>query len=291
MVSSEPVRLSLSTGAEVQALVKSQGSAGRPKCLLLHGNPGSLSDWQAVVAELSAVADVAAIDLPGFGQSPRSSLDPDSMSLARLAEHAMAVADALDWREPFFIVGHSHGGGVAQAAAVRYPDRIAGVVLVATLGGAVHSNYRLLALPGAAFVAGVAGRLFGSRALRPLSRWLLRGVMKDFFAPETAPAAKADRELALLAARPEVLLSMVHVAQGRPCQQLLTAAPGIRCPVLFLHGDADALVPARCARVLHDRIHAAGGRTEFRLLPAAGHMLLHFQAVQVGASIVRFVKP
>jgi pimeloyl-ACP methyl ester carboxylesterase len=283
------VRLSLSTGAEVQALVRSHGTAARPKCLLLHGNPGSLSDWQHVVAELSAVADVAAIDLPGFGQSPRSSLDPDCMSLARLAEHAVAVADALDWRQPFFIVGHSHGGGVAQAAAARHPERVAGVVLVATLGGAVHPSYRLLALPGAAFAVGMAGRLFGCRALRPLSRWVMRRAMKDFFAPEKASATKADSELALFAARPEVLLSMVQVAQGQPCAQLLAAAPGIRCPVLFLHGDADALVPARCARVLHERIREAGGRTEFRLLAGSGHMLLHFQAAQVGASIARFV--
>jgi pimeloyl-ACP methyl ester carboxylesterase len=241
------------------------------------------------MAQLSSVADVAAIDLPGFGQSPRSSLDPDCLTLARLADHAVAVADALAWREPFFIVGHSHGGGVAQAAAVRHPQRVAGLVLVATLGGAVHLSYRLLALPGAAVVAGVAGRLFGTRALRPLSRWVMRGVLKDIFSPEKASAAKADHELALFAARPEVLLSMVHVAQGRPCAQLLAAAADIRCPVLFLHGEADALVPARCARVVHDRIAQAGGRTEFRSLPASGHMLLHFQAAEVSASIARFV--
>ena len=241
------------------------------------------------MAELSAVADTVAIDLPGFGQSPRASLDPDCMTLARLADHAVAVADALGWREPFFIVGHSHGGGVAQIAAVRHPERVAGVVLVASLGGAVHSSYRLLALPGAAFVAGMAGRLFGSPALRPLSGWLMRNVLKDIFTPEEVSSAKADSELNLLAARPEVLLSMVHVAKGRPCAQLLAAAPDIRCPVLFLHGDADALVPARYARVLHDRIRDAGGRTEFQLLPASGHMLLYFQAAQVSARIARFV--
>jgi pyruvate dehydrogenase E2 component (dihydrolipoamide acetyltransferase) len=288
-VSSETVRLSLSTGAEVHALVLGSDAAHRPKCLLLHGNPRSLSDWEPVMAELSPVADVAAIDLPGFGQSPRSSRDPDCMTLARLAEHAVAVADALGWHEPFFIVGHSHGGGVAQAAAVRYPQRVAGVVLVATLGGAVHSSYRLLAVPGAAGVVGVAGRLFGWSALRPLNRWLMRQILKAIFAPEKVPKSKADHELTLFAARPEVLLSMVHVAQGRPCEHLLAAAPGIRCPVLFLHGDADALVPARCARVLHDRIRDAGGRTEFQLLPAAGHMLLYFQAAQVSARIARFV--
>lgn len=288
-MSSEPVRLSLKTGAEVHALVQSSGGARRPKCLLLHGNPRSLSDWGRVMTELSPVADVAAIDLPGFGQSARASLDPGCMTLARLAEHAVAVADALKWHEPFFIVGHSHGGAVAQVAAVRHPQRIAGVVLLATLGGAVHLSYRLLALPGAATAAGLAGRLFGSSALVPLSRWLVRSVLKNIFAPERVAASTVDRELGLLANRPEVLLSMVHVAHGRPCSQLLAAARDIRCPVLFLHGEADALVPARCARVLHDRIRAAGGRTEFQLLPASGHMLLHFQAAQVGAHIARFV--
>lgn len=288
-MSSEQTRLSLATGTEVRALVQRSGVAGAPKCLLLHGNPGSLGDWQAVMAELSRVADVAAIDLPGFGQSPRSSPDAECVSLDRLAEHALAVADALCWREPFFIVGHSHGGGVAQAAAVRYPERVAGLVLVATLGGAVHFSYRLLALPGAEVVVGVAGRLFGSGALRPLNRWVMRRALKDIFSPERAPVAKVDSELNLFAARPEVLLTMVQVAHGRPCAQLLAAAPDICCPVLFLHGDADALVPARCARVLHDRISDAGGRTQFQLLPGAGHMLSHFQAAQVGASIARFL--
>jgi pimeloyl-ACP methyl ester carboxylesterase len=157
------------------------------------------------------------------------------------------------------------------------------------LGGAVHSGYRLLALPGAAGVVGMAGRLFGWSALRPLNRGLMRQILKAIFAPEKVPKSTADHELTLFAARPEVLLSMVHVAQGRPCEHLLAAASGIRCPVLFLHGDADALVPARCARVLHDRIRDAGGRTEFQLLPAAGHMLHYFQAAQVSASIARFV--
>jgi pimeloyl-ACP methyl ester carboxylesterase len=38
-------------------------------------------------------------------------------------------------------VGHSHGGGVAQAAAARYPERVAGLVLIGTLGAPVHGSF------------------------------------------------------------------------------------------------------------------------------------------------------
>jgi pimeloyl-ACP methyl ester carboxylesterase len=285
----EERRLSLATGAEVQAALWGAGASARPKCLLLHGNPGSLVDWQRVAAGLAATAEVVAIDLPGFGRSPRTGAEQATMTLDRLAEHVVAAADALSWREPFFVVGHSHGGGVAQTLAVQHAPRIAGIALVASLGAPAHASYRLLSLPGAATVAGAAGRLFGSHALRPLSRGLMRLVLKDIFAPERAPAAKVAAELEAFAARPELLLSMVQVARGRPCDQLAARAPQIRCPVLFVHGASDALVPPACARAIHERIVAAGGRSQFRELPGAGHMLIDFQAAEVVDSLARFV--
>jgi pyruvate dehydrogenase E2 component (dihydrolipoamide acetyltransferase) len=279
----------LSTGTEVRALVQGSGDDAKPKCLLLHGNPGSLLDWQRVVAELSQVAAVAAIDLPGFGQSPRPGVGAECLSLDRLAEHALASAEALGWREPFFIVGHSHGGGVAQVAAVRHPAKIAGLVLVATLGAPAHRTYRLLALPGAAAVMRFAGRMFRNRALRPLSRQVMRGALRDIFSPERASPAKVDEQLQFFAERPEVLSSMAHVALGRPCAQLAAGAHDIRCPVLFLHGQDDALVPPRFARAIHDRITEAGGRSQFQLLAGSGHMLIDFQAGQVARGITGFL--
>jgi pimeloyl-ACP methyl ester carboxylesterase len=103
------------------------------------------------------------------------------------------------------------------------------------------------------------------------------------------PAARIDRELAVLSARPEILLSMVHVALGHPCQQLRDSAPRICCPTLFLHGREDALVPIEYARAIHDGILGAGGRSEFRLLASAGHMLLDYQAAEVAEAIDQFL--
>jgi pimeloyl-ACP methyl ester carboxylesterase len=119
-----------------------------------------------------------------------------------------------------------------------------------------------------------------------LNRRILYGVMKDIFSPEPVPAEKLERELAQFVARPEILLSMVHVARGRPCEQLCDSAPKIRCPTLFLHGQNDALVPACCARSVHELILQAGGRSRFQLVPGAGHMLIHYQASELASVIL-----
>jgi pimeloyl-ACP methyl ester carboxylesterase len=283
----DTVRLKLEAGNEVEAFVltRSDGSK-RPKCLLLHGNPGSLLDWEQIVPRLAEAADVAVVDLPGFGKSPRGGPGAAFLSLDRHADCAISVATALDWRKPFFLVGHSHGAGVAQVVAARYPERVAGLALVSSLGAPAHGSYRLLSLPGAAVFARVAGRMFRSRLLRGLNRIILEAAMTDIFWPEPVPAETLERELALFASRPEILLSMVQVALGRPCAKLWQSAPQIRCPTLFLHGSKDALVPARCARAIHDRILTAGGRAQFQLVPGAGHMPLQFQAIELVERIV-----
>jgi len=288
MPASALMRLRLETGNEVEALVRiADGGRNRPKCLLLHGNPGSLADWARVVSRLSGSTDVAAIDLPGFGKSLRTDHTPESLGLDRLAAHAVGAADALGWREPILLVGHSHGGGVAQVVAARYPERVAGLVLIGTLGAPAHRSYRLLSLPGAAGAARLVGRMLASERCRPLTRAILARVMADIFSPERVPAARLERELAVLSSRPETLVSMVHVTLGRPCAKLWASAPSIRCPTLFLHGEADALVPARCATSIHERIVDAGGRSHFQLVPGAGHMLIDYQAAEVADTILR----
>jgi pimeloyl-ACP methyl ester carboxylesterase len=283
-------QLRLETGNEVEAFVRIEADgANRPKCLLLHGNPGCLLDWEHLVPRVSTVADIAAIDMPGFGKSRRARSNPESLSLDRLADQAILTADALGWSDPVFLFGHSHGGGVAQAAAARYPDRVAGLVLIGTLGAPGHGSYRLLSLPGAPALARVAGKMFCSQRLGPLNRTILQSVLFNLFSPEAVPSRKLDSELALLASHPEILVSMVHASLGYPCAQLFDCAPDIRCPALFLHGREDAVVPARCARAIHERIVNAGGKSQFHLLPGAGHMLIDYQATDLATLILRWL--
>jgi len=282
----DAVRLRLATGSEVTAYVRVAGDGTpRPKCLLIHGNPGCLLDWSELVPQLFAFADLAACDLPGFGQSARSAPGPASLSLERLAAETVAVAAALGWNEPVILVGHSHGGGVAQTAAARFPERVAALVLISSLGYPAHESYRLLSLPGAELFARLVGWLFRAPAFRSLSRHIVRGVLRDVFFPEPVPAARLERELASFAARPEVLTSMVAVTLGRPSPQLLAQAPKIGCPTRFLHGASDALIPIARVQALHERISSAGGDSQLEVVANAGHSLPEFQTSAVVRAI------
>lgn len=289
MLYTNSVRLSLTTGDEVQAFVQATASNGRNKCLLLHGNPATMLDWEPLIPLLADITDVVAIDMPGFGRSFRANSDPKGVNLDRLADCAVAVADALSWTEPFFIVGHSHGGGVAQIAAAKYPERIAAIVLISTLSARQHRSYQFLSLPGAESAMRLAGLVIRSSALRPVARAILRHVMNKIWSPELVPDEQLHRELALFSSRTEILISMVHVAQGRPCQYLARSASRIECPVLLVHGEVDALVPLQYAKGVHELIVNAGGQSELRILGDAGHAVLGCQAAELADCITPFL--
>jgi pyruvate dehydrogenase E2 component (dihydrolipoamide acetyltransferase) len=102
-----------------------RAGAGTP-VVLLHGYGESLLSWQGVFDRLAREADVIALDLPGFGLSskPPSGYTADSMATV-----VAAFLSRLDVRR-VVLVGHSLGGVVATAMAVRDPSRVLGLALV-----------------------------------------------------------------------------------------------------------------------------------------------------------------
>lgn len=280
--------LRLATGDSVSVAVHAHGHA--PKCLLVHGNPSSSADWATLIVELRTVADVATLDLPGFGATPRATSDASDVSLTRTADLAVGVANALAWTEPFFIVGHSHGGGVAQVAAARHPERVAGLVLLGSLGYPAQATYRLLSLPGALLAMRATQLALNSKWWRPVARWVLARVLRDIFSPEAVSPARLARELEYLSTSPDVLASMVQCAQGRPNATLIASAADITCPVLFLHGSKDKVVPVACAEAIHHRLVADGRRSRFEILEQAGHLFIEFQAAEIARRIAKFIR-
>jgi pimeloyl-ACP methyl ester carboxylesterase len=114
---------------DVHVRVLRTGS-GDTTVFLLHGYGESLLAFRGVIPALAARYAVVAMDLPGSGlsENPGSSYSLDAM--------VGRVERALDqWiRGPVVVVGHSMGGEIAAALAIRRPDRIIKAVLIAPAG-------------------------------------------------------------------------------------------------------------------------------------------------------------
>jgi pimeloyl-ACP methyl ester carboxylesterase/uncharacterized membrane protein YbhN (UPF0104 family) len=258
------------------------GSAGesRPhELVLLHGQPGSPSDWQQVAARLPAQLRVVTADRPGYGSNPQPA--------GGFAANAHAVLDLLDSRgiQQAVLVGHSYGGGVALSAASMAPHRVEAVVLLASVGpGCVNRWDRLLAAPGAGPVCAlVAWRLtpWIARARLTLITWL-RG-------RPLAPGRHVNWQVWAQASRGHSSLWRTFLAEQRALvrelDELVTSVPSVKAPVLLLADPKDTLVPVGTARRLAEALPDA----RLQLVEGAGHHLPRRAPAAVADAITAFV--
>src|SRR4051794_20252925 len=106
------------------------GSGGRP-FVLVHGFTGAKEDFTEWLEPLAAEGwHAVAPDNRGHGESPKPD-DEAEYSFDLMAGDVFELADSL-WGAgtPFVLLGHSMGGMVAQVAALRAPDRLAGLILM-----------------------------------------------------------------------------------------------------------------------------------------------------------------
>lgn len=101
------------------------GSEAAPALVLLHPVATRADVWAPLVPILASEYRVVAVDLPGHGRS--ASLE----ATARLVEYADAVVDTVRSLgiDHAAIVGVSFGGMIAQALALRHPERASALVL------------------------------------------------------------------------------------------------------------------------------------------------------------------
>ena len=95
---------------------------GPKVCVLVHGMMGSAESWWRVVPELVAAGyRVLAVDLPGNGQSDRDR----SLTVERAADSLVETISELTDLAPAVAIGHSFGGAVLAAAALRLRPQLA----------------------------------------------------------------------------------------------------------------------------------------------------------------------
>ena len=111
----------------VRRLGREAGSDSTPTLLFLHGLTDSGAGWPEAVAHWQGDYAITTVDQRGHGGSPRFTTDQLAGHPGDLmVDDAVALLEGLD--RPV-LIGHSLGGAVGLAAAVRRPDLVRALVL------------------------------------------------------------------------------------------------------------------------------------------------------------------
>jgi pimeloyl-ACP methyl ester carboxylesterase len=104
--------------------------------VFLHGAWHDSSQWVSVLNSVSANFHCFAPDLLGFGESENPNIHYSiDLQVECLAELLSALK-----LEKVYLVGHSLGGWIAASYALKYPEQIYGVVLLAPEGVKVEGQ-------------------------------------------------------------------------------------------------------------------------------------------------------
>lgn len=109
------------------ALFATQRGQGTPRVVFLHGLLGQGKNWATIADGLGAEGPSLLMDLPNHGRSPWT----DDLGYATLADQVAAdLRERLGPEASIVVVGHSMGGKVAMALALRHPTLVRGLVVV-----------------------------------------------------------------------------------------------------------------------------------------------------------------
>lgn len=229
--------------------------------VLLHGYPLDHTIWNETAPFLEDQFDLILPDLRGFGDSTTVdspyTMDSIAADIAGLLNHLGIEKTA--------IAGHSMGGYVALTFARLYPARVRGLGLISSQVPAdppdrKEGRYATAAQVSENGTVGVVEAMTPKLSTDQRVQSIVRGIMEKQSAAGVIGALKA-------------------MAERLDSTELLAA---FKFPVVVLHGDADALIPAERAR----EVKAALAQAELAVLPGVGHMPM-LEAPEATAAALR----
>ncbi|MCE2987463.1 MAG: alpha/beta hydrolase, partial [Phenylobacterium sp.] len=262
---------------------RDQGRADGPPLVLVHGFAANLDTWEPWVARLGDTYRVVSLDLPAHGLT----VTPPGYMMSTAGQ--VEVIDQLTRKlglTPFVLAGNSMGGGASWNFALSHPDRLRGLILVASVGPRPPESEGAPPREGPPAIFQVMANPVGRAALRSLNPRPLAepGLRRAYIDENLVTPALVDRyvDLALAPGRREMILAG---RQGRPSASP-DAVKGVSTPTLVMHGEKDVVVPPEVGRRLAELIPGA----RLVIYPEAGHVPMEQIPDRSAADVRAFIE-
>jgi len=258
-------------GQQIHAI--EEGRPNRQAAILIHGWSSSWYAMSPLIGLLSQRFRAIAVDLPGYGKSPRPA---DRVTIPAYVDVLTKFIEEMT-DGPVVLVGHSMGGMISLTVALRHPVLVERMVLIGpTISGRLSQYINLFVSPitllerfglGSLMVSSIERLMVGvtDQLMRPASFAERTGITREDYKRIRSDIRRPGQGRV----RAECFLAMrENDLRGRLSE--------IETPALVLWGAEDNTVPLRDAGVVADEWPFA----DLRIIPKASHWP-HFETPDI----------
>jgi pimeloyl-ACP methyl ester carboxylesterase len=241
--------------------------AAGPPIVMIHGASSNLEVMRRPLGDMLAKNHrVILIDRPGHGWSTRARADDSTPAVqGRMIDEAL---ERLGVGRAIFVV-HSWSGALGARMALDYPQRVAGLVMLAPVAypwpGGVGWYNKVVTIP-------VVGPLLAHTITLPLGFFLTEPGARGVFLPQIMPDDFVGNTATPLLLRPRQFLANARdlVALKAAVAEQAPRYPHISVPTVVITGEIDKTVSTN----RHSRPFAkAVPNAKLIVLPDVGHMV------------------
>jgi pimeloyl-ACP methyl ester carboxylesterase len=254
-------------GATLNVVDIGPRDAPGPPVAMIHGASSNLEVMRQPLGEMLARNHrVILIDRPGHGWSTRARLEDSTPAIqGRMIDGALEKLGV----GPAILVVHSWSGALGARMALDYPERVAGLVMLAPVAypwrGGVGWYTKLVTIP-------VIGPLLAYTITLPLGYFLARPGARGVFLPQVMPDGFVGNTATALVLRPREFLANARdiVTLRAAVEQQAPRYGDIRVPAVVISGELDKTATTN----IHSRAFAkAVPNAKLIVLPDVGHMV------------------
>ena len=253
----------MSTPIECKYSVEGNG----PPLFLIHGIGAARDAWRFIVPKIRSNFTVITYDLRGHGSSPKNLT---KFLLDDLVEDLEYLRKKLNFNKAYF-AGHSLGGMIAPAYALKYPRHVLALGLFSTAAGRTKDDReKILTVIKSMEKQGV------SEVLPTLiDRWFTDSFISS------SPDIIERRIQQVINTNPEIFMNVFRIYANTEMGPWLHK---IKFPTLILTGEKDAGCNPKLNKFIADQIP----NSKLVILPNYKHSLLIETPNEIAENIINF---